>query len=159
MKNGFKIFGYLLIILALTDFTLGTFLKIDITGYPKSPLIISGLGVVFIYLSSLFKPKDIEGLGDNVISKMASLYIDDAKYDGKIYITPEYLKFEGNKIFNSENINIYYKDISSMEETKNLGVKGFKIKTNDNIEYSILMFGFKKVSKIILDYYEKILLY
>jgi len=155
MKNSFKIIGYLLIILALTDFVLGTFLNIDITGYRRSPLLIGGLGSLFIYLSGLFKPKDIKELGDNVISKIASLYIDGTKYDGKIYITSEYLKFDGNSKLNSKNINIFYKDILSMEETKKLRAKGFKIKMIENIEYSILMFGFNKVSKIIIDYYEQ----
>lgn len=143
MKKIVKTLAFLLIGLGVLDFVLSEFMdtyitsqyyeigsleKGDLSLVYWTPYVFGLLGIILYYINIyILKPENVNMSDDSVSQAMTYFKGVNNKTEGKIYVTPEKITFDG-----SDSFDISYDDIISVSKTKTMKIfPSIEIKTNN----------------------------
>ena len=161
MKKIIRTIAVVLMLFSVTDFVLAEFFDVYLTGifYRAgfkliywTPFATGAIGIILYYISIIFfRPKDVNITQD---SKVLSVNYNESFFsyhDGKLYITPEKIRFDG-----LEDINIFYNDIVEVKKDKVWFVMpAILIKTKDREYLFSGLFNSGKIVELIKNFKNK----
>jgi hypothetical protein len=161
MKKIIRAIAVVLMLFSVTDFVLAEFFDVYITGifYRAgfkliywTPFATGAVGIILYFINLyFFKPKDVNITEESKVLSVTHNESFFTYHDGKLYITPEKIRFDG-----LEDINIFYDDIMEVKKDKVWFIfPAILIKTKDKEYLFSGFFNSRNIVELIKNFKEK----